>query len=109
MQLHYAHITNESSKTFRIITKICIRKTSLLACTDVASRGLDLPNIDTVISYDLPRHGKEYIHRVGRTACAGKTIALITQYDVEVYQRIEALLGTQLPEYQLNNNAKELF
>ena len=77
----------------------------ILICTDVASRGLDIPSVDCVINYDLPGHGKDYIHRVGRTARAGrsgKAIAMVTQYDVEVYQRIEALLGTKLPSYDLD-------
>lgn len=77
----------------------------ILICTDVASRGLDIPSVDCVINYDLPGHGKDYIHRVGRTARAGrsgKATAMVTQYDVEVYQRIEALLGTKLPSYDLD-------
>lgn len=77
----------------------------ILICTDVASRGLDIPSVDVVINFDLPGHGKDYIHRVGRTARAGrsgKAIALVTQYDVEVYQRLEGLLGQKLPEYQLD-------
>jgi ATP-dependent RNA helicase DDX47/RRP3 len=77
---------------------------TILVCTDVASRGLDLPHVDVVINYDLPGHGKEYIHRVGRTARAGQSgqaIAIVTQYDVEVYQRIEGLLGQKLPAYAL--------
>jgi ATP-dependent RNA helicase DDX47/RRP3 len=77
----------------------------ILICTDVASRGLDIPSVDVVINFDLPGHGKDYIHRVGRTARAGrsgKAIAMVTQYDVEVYQRLEGLLGKKLPEYKLD-------
>ena len=77
----------------------------ILICTDVAARGLDIPSVDIVINYDLPGHGKDYIHRVGRTARAGrsgKAIAMVTQYDVEVYQRLEGLLGKKLPEYKLD-------
>ena len=48
--------------------------------------------MDFVINYDIPTHSKDYIHRVGRTARAGragKAISFVTQYDVELYQRIE--------------------
>lgn len=85
------------------LQKFASGQRSILICTDVASRGLDLPAVDLVINFDLPGHGKEYIHRVGRTARAGKSgkaIAMVTQYDVEVYQRLEGLLGTKLPEYK---------
>lgn len=66
-------------------------------------RGLDIPHVDVVINYDIPTHSKDYIHRVGRTARAGRAgqaVTLVTQYDVELYQRIEHLLGKQLPLYK---------
>jgi ATP-dependent RNA helicase DDX47/RRP3 len=63
---------------------------------------LDIPHVDIVINYDIPTHSKDYIHRVGRTARAGrsgKSITFVTQYDIELYQRIEFLIGKQLPQY----------
>ncbi|KAI9571284.1 DEAD-domain-containing protein [Boletus coccyginus] len=71
----------------------------VLVATDVASRGLDIPSVDVVINFDIPTHSKDYIHRVGRTARAGragKSITIVTQYDVELLQRIEKVIGKKL-------------
>jgi ATP-dependent RNA helicase DDX47/RRP3 len=71
----------------------------LLVATDVASRGLDLPSVDIVINFDIPTHSKDYIHRVGRTARAGrsgKSITMVTQYDVELIQRIEKVIDKKM-------------
>eukprot|EP01051_Picozoa_sp_SAG22_P000782 SAG22_NODE_25_length_30107_cov_28.456412_3_plen_184_part_00 len=73
-----------------------LQQSSILIATDVAARGLDIPSVDVVVNYDLPVSSKDYVHRVGRTARAGRsgrTVALVTQYDVEVFQRIEKSLG----------------
>ncbi|KAL5473872.1 hypothetical protein EMCRGX_G028435, partial [Ephydatia muelleri] len=75
---------------------------SILVSTDVASRGLDIPHVDVVINFDIPTHSKDYIHRVGRTARAGRAgraITFVTQYDVELYQRIEQLIDKKLTLY----------
>ena len=92
-------------KRLGALNKFTAGSRTILCCTDVAARGLDIPNCDLVINFDLPNDGKSYLHRVGRTARAGrsgKAIAMVTQYDVEVYQRLEGLLGTKLPEYKLD-------
>jgi ATP-dependent RNA helicase DDX47/RRP3 len=73
----------------------------ILVATDVAARGLDIPSVDVVLNYDLPDDSKTYIHRVGRTARAGKSghaISLVTQYDAEIWLRIEAALGKKLKQ-----------
>lgn len=75
----------------------------ILVCTDVASRGLDVPSVDLVVNYDVPKNSKDYIHRVGRTARAGRTgraVTMVTQYDVELFQRVEHFLGKKLEEFK---------
>ena len=83
------------------LNKFKAGKANILIATDVAARGLDIPSVDIVINYDIPTDSKAYIHRVGRTARAGKSgksISLITQYDLEMYLRIESVLGKKLPK-----------
>lgn len=75
---------------------------SIMVCTDVAARGLDIPAVDLVVNFDIPTHSKDYIHRVGRTARAGRpgrSVTLVTQYDVELLQRIETAIGKKLTQF----------
>jgi ATP-dependent RNA helicase DDX47/RRP3 len=61
-----------------------------------------------VINYDVPQSSKDYVHRVGRTARAGrsgKSITLVTQYDIEWYQRIEHAIQKKLDEYVIDKDA----
>ena len=52
----------------RTFSQFCNAPSGTLLCTDVAARGLDIPNVDWIVQYDPPDDPKEYIHRVGRTA-----------------------------------------
>jgi ATP-dependent RNA helicase DDX47/RRP3 len=85
------------------LNKFRAKSKSLLVASDVAARGLDIPSVDLVVNFDLPHDSKTYIHRVGRTARAGKSgnaISFVTQYDVELWMRIENALGKKLTEYE---------
>ena len=84
----------------------------ILIATDVANRGLDIPSVDLVINYDIPQNTKDYIHRVGRTARAGRSgrsITFVTQYDVENFQKIEHLINKQLEEYPIEQDNALIF
>lgn len=82
-------------------------KVPVLLATDVASRGLDIPTVDLVINYDIPRYPRDYVHRVGRTARAGRgglAISFITQNDIDLIHEIEADLGKKLEKFECKEN-----
>lgn len=95
------------NKRFEALNKFKSKGRNILVATDVASRGLDIPSVDLVINYDVPQHSKNYIHRVGRTARAGRSgraISLVTQYDVQLFQRIESLIKVRMEEFKCDQD-----
>lgn len=95
------------SSRLSALSKFRTRSRDILVATDVAARGLDIPSVDLVVNFDLPPDSKTYVHRVGRTARAGKSgkaISLVTQYDVEIWLRIEKALGKKLVEEQVSKD-----
>lgn len=77
----------------------------ILIATDVASRGLDIPTVQLVINHTLPKVPKEYIHRVGRTARAGRggrAISLVSPRDIPILQKIEEHINMKLKEFKIN-------
>ena len=68
----------------RVIQDFRTMKIRIMVATDVASRGLDIPHIEHVINYDIPEVPEDYVHRIGRTARAGKkgqSISFLTSED----------------------------
>ncbi|CAL1696486.1 unnamed protein product [Somion occarium] len=66
------HGKQKQQKRTTTFFEFCNAETGTLLCTDVAARGLDIPRVDWIIQYDPPDDPRDYIHRVGRTARAGK-------------------------------------
>lgn len=63
----------------------------ILCATDVAARGLDIPNVELVVNYDLPREDEDYVHRIGRTArngAEGEAISLITLDEGRIWNKL---------------------
>ncbi|QIQ21363.1 ATP-dependent RNA helicase SrmB [Zophobihabitans entericus] len=80
------------AKRSEAIKRLQNDKTKVLVATDVAARGIDINDITHVINYDLPRTADIYLHRIGRTARAGKkgiAISLVEAHDNDLLQKIE--------------------
>ena len=76
----------------------------LLIATNVAARGIDIPEITHVVHYDFPQNTEEYIHRTGRTGRAGKTgksIVFVAEWDLEEFTQFQEELGNTLEKETL--------
>ena len=78
-------------KRNRIMEKFNDKKVYILVCTDIAARGLDIKGISHVYNYDIPKTSKDYIHRIGRTARAGKegiAINIVSDRDYDNFRNV---------------------
>jgi superfamily II DNA/RNA helicase len=73
---------------------------TLLVASDVAARGLDIPDVSHVFNFDVPHHAEDYVHRIGRTGRAGRSgvaIMLASSADSRSIAAIEKLIGQPIP------------
>jgi len=76
---------------------------TLLVASDVAARGLDIPNVSHIFNYDVPIHSEDYIHRIGRTGRAGrngKAFTLCLPHEMKYLEKIEELLRNKIPRVE---------
>ncbi|KAG6743545.1 hypothetical protein POTOM_052244 [Populus tomentosa] len=104
-------INGQMSQSNRLgaLNKFKAGEFNILICTDVASRGLDIPSVDVVVNYNIPTNAKDYFHRVGRTARAGRSglaISLVNQFDIGPFKQIEKHIGDdfKIPKYTANED-----
>lgn len=80
----------------------------IMVATDVAARGLDIPHIEHVINYDVPQSPEDYVHRIGRTARAGRegcAISFVLPKDRVKWQAIDNLLNPKAQKEETRNPA----
>src|SRR5262249_51192840 len=77
----------------------------LLVASDVAARGLDIPEVSHVFNFDVPHHPDDYVHRIGRTGRAGRAgtaVSIVTPLDSKSITAIEKLIGQSTPRSEVN-------
>ena len=94
------HGNKSQNQRERAIREFREGRVQVLVATDVAARGIDVPGVACVVNYELPEVPDAYVHRIGRTARAGRegeAIALCAPDEVALLQQVEKVLGRQVP------------
>lgn len=84
-----------------ILNKFASGEINVLVSSDALARGMDIPNVQLVVSYDLPKHIKGYIHRAGRTGRAGKSgtaISILTSNQIGIFKQMLSSAHKALPK-----------
>lgn len=93
------HSLLSQNRRLAALGKFKSQQVRVLVATDIASRGLDVPSVDLVINSELPRNPVSYVHRIGRTARAGRrgrAISLVSEQDVSLVHAAEEMTGRPL-------------
>ncbi|SHF71091.1 ATP-dependent RNA helicase RhlB [Desulfacinum infernum DSM 9756] len=88
------------ARRIKLLERFKAGEIQILVATDVASRGLHVEDVTHVFNYDVPQDPEEFVHRIGRTARAGKegrAITLCCEDDVYALENVEKLLGSKIP------------
>ncbi len=94
--IHSDKTQDERNQTF---TSFKSGELKLLIATDVSARGIDIPNVDFVVNYDLPEVAENYVHRVGRTGRAnkkGQAVSFCSSEEKEMLKEIESFLDKEI-------------
>ena len=94
----------EQTERESVLSRFRAKQTKVLVATDVISRGIDIKDINLVINFDVPQDAEDYVHRIGRTARAGRTgiaLTLVSSSDMGRFARIEQLIGKEVNKLSL--------
>lgn len=101
----FLHGGVEQKERFQILDRFRKGENRVLVTTDVAARGIDIPDVDYVINYDLPDVAENYVHRVGRTGRGnrrGQALAFCSPDEVAFLEEIETYTGETIDRYELS-------
>lgn len=98
------HSDLDQKERERVMLDFKSRRIDVLVATDIVARGIDIDDITLVINYDAPRDAEDYVHRIGRTARAGRegrAVTLVGDRDRPALASIERLLEERIPRADL--------
>lgn len=106
LHVNVAEMHSDLDQALRDKTMMMFRNNhiSVLVATDIISRGIDIDDIELVINYDVPADPEDYVHRIGRTARAGKggsSLTLVNARDRQRFRNIENLIKKRVEVYPL--------
>lgn len=94
------HSDRDQADRLSIMNRFKSGDFKVLIATDISARGIDIPNVDYVVNYDLPEQSENYVHRVGRTGRGrnrGQAFSFCSEQEEELLKEIEDLVGKPIP------------
>jgi ATP-dependent RNA helicase RhlE len=104
------HSDKVQQDRLEILNKFKEAKIKILIATDINARGIDIPNVDYVVNYDLPEKAENYVHRVGRTGRGtkkGQAIAFCSQEERATLAEIETFLHQPIHVIEMDTTEKK--
>ena len=99
------HGDKEQKDRLDVMNKFKKGETKVLIATDISARGIDIPNVDYVVNYDMPEQAENYVHRVGRTGRGknkGQAYSFCSKEEMPLLQEIETLIGKKIQVLELD-------
>ncbi|MDP4764140.1 MAG: DEAD/DEAH box helicase [Salibacteraceae bacterium] len=99
------HSDKEQEERTRVMKDFGEGKLKILIATDVSARGVDIPNVDFVVNYDLPDVAENYVHRIGRTGRGmnkGIAVSFCASSEIEFLKAIETYIGVPISVIELD-------
>jgi superfamily II DNA/RNA helicase len=99
------HGDMDQSARLKMLTAFRAQEVTFLIASDVAARGLDIPEVSHVFNFDVPIHAEDYVHRIGRTGRAGReghAYMMVSSADTKHFKAIEDLLKKEIEWFKLD-------
>ncbi|UKN00775.1 DEAD/DEAH box helicase [Paracrocinitomix mangrovi] len=101
------HGDKEQRDREEVLSRFKTGKNKILIATDVSARGIDIPDVDYVINYDLPEQAENYVHRVGRTGRGkkrGLALAFCAKNEIEILKQIESYITVPIKRAEIDSS-----